>query len=87
MDDQRLFCKEILQSSSNLILLSIPDIIIIVECDHPVKILFQADLPKATDTLWSGKNLHEKPHYIDFCFVASDLKAKLQSVQIGEDPS
>ena len=36
-----------------------PDILIIVECEHPDKLLFSTDIPKPTDSLWFGKNLHK----------------------------
>jgi exonuclease III len=36
-----------------------PDILIIVECEHPDKLSFPADLPKSTDHLWFGKNQHK----------------------------
>ncbi len=36
-----------------------PDILIIVECEHPDKLLFPADIPKPTDSLWFGKNQHK----------------------------
>ncbi len=36
-----------------------PDILIIVECEHPDKLLFIADISKPTDSLWFGKNQHK----------------------------
>ena len=42
-----------------LILTHKPDILIIVECEHPDKLLFTADIPKPTDSLWFGKNRHK----------------------------
>jgi exodeoxyribonuclease III len=33
-----------------------PDILIVPECEHPDKLLFTANTPKPTDTLWFGKN-------------------------------
>jgi exonuclease III len=41
------------------ILIQKPDILIIVECEHPDKLLFTADIPKPTDSLWFGKNHHK----------------------------
>ncbi|CAN5383978.1 hypothetical protein BH20BAC1_BH20BAC1_23730 [soil metagenome] len=36
-----------------------PDILIIIECEHPDKLLFTTDLPKPKDTPWFGKNQHK----------------------------
>lgn len=36
-----------------------PDILIIIECEHPDKLLFTTELPKPKDTLWFGKNQHK----------------------------
>ena len=36
-----------------------PDILIVVECEHPDKLLFTDDLLKSTDCLWFGKNPHK----------------------------
>ena len=36
-----------------------PDILIVVECEHPDKLIFTADTPKPTDYLWFGKNQHK----------------------------
>lgn len=36
-----------------------PDILIIVECEHPDKLLFPVDTPKPTASLWFGKNQHK----------------------------
>ncbi len=36
-----------------------PDILIIIECEHPDKLLFTPDLPKPKDSLWFGKNRHK----------------------------
>lgn len=33
-----------------------PDILIIVECEHPDKLLFKSEIPKPSDILWFGKN-------------------------------
>ncbi len=36
-----------------------PDILIIIECEHPDKLIHSADIPNPTDSLWFGKN-HNK---------------------------
>jgi len=43
-----------------------PDILIIVECEHPDKLLL-ADTPKATDSLWFGKNQHKGLAIFSYC--------------------
>ena len=42
-----------------LILTQKPDILVIVECEHPDKLIFPIDTPKPTDSLWFGKNHHK----------------------------
>lgn len=44
------------RKKADLILTYKPDILIIVECEHPEKLLFISDTPKPTDSLWFGKN-------------------------------
>jgi exodeoxyribonuclease-3 len=36
-----------------------PDILIIVECEHPEKLIHKLDIPEPTDLLWFGKNRHK----------------------------
>jgi exodeoxyribonuclease III len=36
-----------------------PDILIVPECEHPDKLLFNADTPKPKDVLWFGKNINK----------------------------
>ena len=36
-----------------------PDILVIQECEHPDKLLFEQGLPKPADILWLGKNTHK----------------------------
>jgi exonuclease III len=33
--------------------------LVIIECEHPDKLLFAPDIPKPTDSLWFGKNHHK----------------------------
>lgn len=44
------------RKKANFILTHKPDILIVPECEHPDKLLFQVDTPIPTDTLWFGKN-------------------------------
>ena len=41
------------------ILIHKPDILVIVECEHPAQFLFTTDFPKPSDILWFGKNEHK----------------------------
>ena len=50
-----------------------PDILVVVECEHPDKLLFTVDIPKPTDSLWFGKN-HNKGLAI---FSYGDFRFKL----------
>ncbi len=44
------------RKKADLILAQKPDILIVPECEHPDKLLFNADTKRPTDTLWFGKN-------------------------------
>ena len=47
------------RKKASIILAHKPDILIIVECEHPDKLKFTQDLPYPTDLLWFGKNQHK----------------------------
>jgi exodeoxyribonuclease III len=47
------------RKKADLLLKYQPDILIIPECEHPDKLLFEANTPKPNDTLWFGKNLNK----------------------------
>lgn len=47
------------QEKAGYILTQKPDILIIVECEHPDKLLFPPDVTKPTDSSWFGKNHHK----------------------------
>jgi exonuclease III len=47
------------RKKAGLILAHQPDILIIPECEHPDKLLFDAQLPQPTSTCWFGDNLHK----------------------------
>ena len=44
------------RKKSSFILTHKPDILIIVECEHPDKLIYLENTPKPTDFLWFGKN-------------------------------
>ena len=47
------------RKKASYILAQKPDILIIVECEHPDKLIYLEDTPKPTDCLWFGKNQHK----------------------------
>ncbi len=59
-----------------IILTHQPDILIIPECECPDKLIFPSDIPKPTDMLWLGNNLHKGLaifSYCDFRFKVLDV--------------
>ena len=52
-------CNMAFRKKSAFILAHKPDILIIVECEHPDKLIYAEDSPKPTDCLWFGKNQHK----------------------------
>jgi len=68
-------CNMAFRKKAAMILTLKPDILIIPECEHPDKLLFPIDLPKPSDLLWFGKNLHKGLaifSYSDFRFTVLD---------------
>ena len=51
-------CNMAFRKKASKILSYFPDILIVVECEHPDKLLGISD-PKSTDSLWFGKNQHK----------------------------
>lgn len=47
------------RKKANFILAHKPDILIIVECEHPEKLLYKIETPIPSDKLWFGKNQHK----------------------------
>src|SRR5829696_4308696 len=52
-------CNMAFRKKASFILTHKPDILIIVECEHPEKLVYKVDTPKPTDSLWFGKNQHK----------------------------
>lgn len=53
-----------------------PDILVVPECEHPDKLLFNSDTPKPTDSLWFGQNQNKGLgifSYSSFRFKVLDL--------------
>jgi exonuclease III len=52
-------CNMAFRKKAGIILRQQPDILVIQECECPEKLIFPADTPLPTDTLWFGKNKHK----------------------------
>ncbi len=52
-------CNMAFRKKASIILAQKPDILVVVECEHPEKLLYIVDTPKPTDSLWFGKNQHK----------------------------
>jgi exodeoxyribonuclease III len=52
-------CNMAFRKKAKYILSREPDIVIVPECEHPSKLLFEADITKPTDSLWFGRNQHK----------------------------
>jgi exodeoxyribonuclease III len=52
-------CNMAFRKKAALILAQKPDILIVQECEHPDKLVFDKCIPKPTDSLWFGNNLHK----------------------------
>ena len=47
------------RKKANFILAYKPDILVVPECEHPGKLIFDNDTPKPTDILWFGTNANK----------------------------
>lgn len=52
-------CNMAFRKKASFIHTQKPDILIIVECEHPDKLIYLEDTPKPTDYLWFGKKQHK----------------------------
>ena len=52
-------CQGAFRKKAAQILLHRPDILVVPECEHPDKLLFNSDTPKPNDLLWAGDNVHK----------------------------
>ena len=55
------------RKKAEIILQSKPDILVIIECEHPEKLIFNSELPKPTDILWFGNNHHKGIALFSYC--------------------
>lgn len=63
------------RKKAEIILVHKPDILIIQECEHTDKLIFESGTPKPTDSLWFGNNQHKGMgifSYSDFRFKLLD---------------
>ena len=49
-------CNMAFRKKAGAILSYRPDILVVPECEHPDKLVFNEDMPQPTDRLWFGKN-------------------------------
>ena len=55
------------RKKADIILTLKPDILIIVECENPARLLFTSDTQKPKDSLWFGKNQHKGLAIFSYC--------------------
>ena len=52
-------CNMAFRKKASVIMAHKPDILVIIECEHPEKLVYTTDTPEPTDRLWFGKNQHK----------------------------
>ena len=52
-------CNMAFRKKASFILEHKPDILVVPECEHPDKLLFEGDVQKPTQSIWFGKNLNK----------------------------
>lgn len=55
------------RKKADIILAYQPDILIVPECEHPDKLLFNTDTPKPNDKLWFGQNTNKGLGIFSYC--------------------
>jgi exodeoxyribonuclease III len=69
-------CNMAFRKKAGFILNHRPDILIVPECEHPDKLIFDSGTPKPADSLWFGDNVHKGLgifSYGKYRFKLSDL--------------
>ena len=69
-------CQGAFRKKANAILMLQPDILVIQECEHPDKLIFNSTTPSPKDFLWFGENRHKGLaifSYGDYQFQLLDL--------------
>jgi len=52
-------CQGAFRKKADVILKERPDILVVQECEHPDKLIFNKTTPKPNDLIWHGDNLHK----------------------------
>lgn len=52
-------CNMAFRRKAGLLAIHQPDIVVIQECENPDRLKFAEDVPKPTDIVWSGDNVHK----------------------------
>lgn len=60
-------CNMAFRKKADLILTHQPDILIVPECEHPNKLLFNNDTPRPTDIVWFGHNQNKGLAIFSYC--------------------
>ena len=60
-------CNMAFRNKADIILKYKPDILIVPECEHPDKLLFNNEIPKATDVKWFGRNQNKGLAIFSYC--------------------
>jgi exodeoxyribonuclease III len=55
------------RKKAQIILAHQPDILIVPECEHPNKLVFESGIKKPTDTLWFGQNMNKGLGIFSYC--------------------
>ena len=66
-------CQGAFRKKASAILTHHPDILVIQECEHPDKLVFDAGIPKPNDLYWHGEIAHKGIGI----FTYSEYKVKL----------
>lgn len=73
-------CNMAFRKKAESILTTMPDILIVPECEHPDKLIFKNEVQKPRDLFWFGQNLNKGLGVFSY----SDFKIKLHSVHNPE---
>lgn len=70
-------CQGAFRKKADIILLEKPDILVVQECEHPDKLLFNSTTRKPNDLLWFGDNKNKGLGIFSYC----DYKFQLLDLQ------
>ena len=60
-------CNMAFRRKAGFVLEHRPDILVVPECEHPDKLVFDKDIPKPTSTLWFGSNMNKGLGIFSYC--------------------